>query len=286
MNNFGLGLVSGMHVTLNTADGFGIRMAIESYASVILSCGVRCRNCIVTFTSRLRRLGSFAFELSCSDPHTARSPHLGPVDEAPALDPDLARRLQDAFARGSGHGLLQLGAGEVGTALPPVFSYWRELGTRYVTALCTLPDAATDPSKAHVPAPPAGELEPLALAAPPMTGAEYLTARSSTLSGRRSTQLLPSSYRSREARSRTSSSAATPRGTWSAACTSISPKTARTSRLPSRFSPPTPPGFPPTPKPSIFRSVRPCANTRARRTRSACCHCSSPFSARPKSVPG
>ncbi len=101
---------------------------------------------------------------------------LGPVAEGPALDPSLARRLEDAFARGSGHGLLQLGASEVGTALPPVFSYWRELGTRYVTALCTLSDAATDPSRAHIPTPPPGELEPLALAAPPMTGAEYLTA--------------------------------------------------------------------------------------------------------------
>ena len=101
---------------------------------------------------------------------------LSSVVEGPALDPSLARRLQDAFARGSGHGLLQLGAGEVGTALPPVFSYWRELATRYVTALCTLSDAATDPSRAHVPAPPPGELEPLAMAAPAMTGAEYLTA--------------------------------------------------------------------------------------------------------------
>jgi non-specific serine/threonine protein kinase len=100
---------------------------------------------------------------------------LGPIVEGPALDTILARRLQDAFARGSGHGLLQLGAGEVGTVLPPVFSYWRELATRYVTALCTLSDAATDPSKAHVSTPPPGELEPLALAAPPMTGAEYLT---------------------------------------------------------------------------------------------------------------
>ena len=100
---------------------------------------------------------------------------LGRANEGPALDLGLARRLEDAFARGSGHGLLQLGAGEVGVALPPVLSYWRELGTRYVTALCTLPDAATDPSKAHVPVPPPGELEPLALASPPMTGAEYLT---------------------------------------------------------------------------------------------------------------
>ena len=100
---------------------------------------------------------------------------LGPVAEGPQLDPSLARRLQDAFARGSGHGLLQLGASEVGTALPPVFSYWRELAARYVTALCTLSDAATDPVKAHVPAPPPAELEPLALASPLMTGAEYLT---------------------------------------------------------------------------------------------------------------
>ena len=64
---------------------------------------------------------------------------LGRVEEGPAMEPNLARRLEEAFARGSGHGLLQLGAGEVGTALPPVFSYWREFGARYVTALCTHP---------------------------------------------------------------------------------------------------------------------------------------------------
>ena len=96
--------------------------------------------------------------------------------DGPTLDPELAERLLSAFARGSGHGLLQLGAGEVGTALPPVLSYWRELGTRYVTALCTLPDAGQHGAKVHVPAPPEEELEPLASAAPPMTGAEYLTA--------------------------------------------------------------------------------------------------------------
>jgi non-specific serine/threonine protein kinase len=100
---------------------------------------------------------------------------LGQVDEGPSLDLGLVQRLKDAFARGSGHGLLQLGAGEVGVVLPSVFSYWRELGTRYVTALCTLPDLATNPSKPHLPAPPPGELDPLALASPPMTGAEYLT---------------------------------------------------------------------------------------------------------------
>ena len=85
---------------------------------------------------------------------------LGQVSDAPTLDPALAQRLQDAFGRGSGHGLLQLGASEVGTALPPVFSYWREFGVRYVTALCTRFDAEAPPSKVRVPSPPNEELEP------------------------------------------------------------------------------------------------------------------------------
>lgn len=96
--------------------------------------------------------------------------------DAPALEPELAQRLQDAFVRGSGHGLLQLGASEVGVALPPVFSYWREFAARYVTALCTLPDDGARSTKTHAPSPPDAELAWLALAAPPMTGAEYLTA--------------------------------------------------------------------------------------------------------------
>jgi non-specific serine/threonine protein kinase len=95
--------------------------------------------------------------------------------DASALEPELAQRLQDAFVRGSGHGLLQLGASEVGVALPPVFSYWREFGARYVTAICTLPEGGARSIKRHIPSPPDAELAWLALAAPPMTGAEYLT---------------------------------------------------------------------------------------------------------------
>ena len=53
---------------------------------------------------------------------------LVPADDAPALAPELRRRLDEAFDRGAGHGLLQLGAGEVGTVLPAVLGYWRELG--------------------------------------------------------------------------------------------------------------------------------------------------------------
>jgi hypothetical protein len=99
-----------------------------------------------------------------------------------APDPTLADRLAHAFNRGSGHGLLFLGAGEAGTAtLPPDQAYWREFGARYITALCHLgADGKTDEAKTRnrepVAPPPTDELERLALAAPPMTGAEYLTA--------------------------------------------------------------------------------------------------------------
>src|SRR5713101_277441 len=98
------------------------------------------------------------------------------VADAPFLDPELAQRLRDAFGRGTGHGLLQLGADEVGTALPPVFSYWREFGAGYVTALCTQADTDVPLQKARIPAPPLTELSRLVMAVPPMTGAEYLTA--------------------------------------------------------------------------------------------------------------
>src|SRR5713226_2642747 len=101
---------------------------------------------------------------------------LVPAPDAPYLDPELSRRLLDAFERGSGHGLLQLGADEAGTALPPVFSYWREFGAWYVTTLCTLPDTEAPRQKVRVPTPPGAELDRLVSAAPPMTGAEYLTA--------------------------------------------------------------------------------------------------------------
>jgi hypothetical protein len=96
--------------------------------------------------------------------------------EALALEPEQGLRLEKAFARGSGHGLLWLGASEVGTALPPVLSYWRELGVRYVTALCALPGIGEGEAKPPVPIPGGGEFDTIAAAVPPMIGAEYLTA--------------------------------------------------------------------------------------------------------------
>jgi hypothetical protein len=103
-----------------------------------------------------------------------------PVDDAPGLDDAMAARLGEAFARGSGDGLLRLGAGEVGQALPPVFVSWRDFASRYVAALCIhaasaeggQADASVPP---EVPTPDEAELASLVLTAPMMPGAEYLT---------------------------------------------------------------------------------------------------------------
>ncbi|MHB8382663.1 MAG: DEAD/DEAH box helicase [Candidatus Binataceae bacterium] len=95
--------------------------------------------------------------------------------EVASLEPDLGSRLEKAFATGPGHGLLCLGADEVGAVLPPVLSYWREFGGRYVTTLCALAGIGESRIKPPVPAPANGELEEMVFAAPPMTGAEYLT---------------------------------------------------------------------------------------------------------------
>ena len=85
---------------------------------------------------------------------------LAPLADAPALEPALARRMQSAFARGAGHGLLWLGAAEVATALPPALSYFRELGRRHVTAICARPDV--EERSSEIPAPDPAELEQLA----------------------------------------------------------------------------------------------------------------------------
>src|SRR5437868_15536697 len=94
--------------------------------------------------------------------------------DAPALEAAQGARLEQAFARGAGHGLLALGADEVGTVLPAVFSYWRDLGARYVSALCSLSDVGESRSKPPVPIPADYDLDKMAAAAPPMTGAEYV----------------------------------------------------------------------------------------------------------------
>ena len=103
------------------------------------------------------------------------------AEDAPILDDMIAERLADAFARGTGHGLLRLGACEVGQVLSPAFAWWRDFAARYVGALCLLaPGAASDTSSSSVlpavPPPTDGEIATLVLTAPMMPGAEYLNA--------------------------------------------------------------------------------------------------------------
>ena len=97
-------------------------------------------------------------------------------EDAPVLDAEPAQRMEGAFTRGSGHGLLALGADEIGVALPPAFSFWREFAALYLTGVCTRPVDAAEPHRAHPPTPPKLELDQFVLAAPPMTGSEYLSA--------------------------------------------------------------------------------------------------------------
>ena len=80
-----------------------------------------------------------------------------------------------AFERGAGEGVLHLGAVEIGTELPPAFAYFRDLGHELVLRVSTHPELETLRERVRV-EPPQQRLEAMAAAAPPMTGAEYLTA--------------------------------------------------------------------------------------------------------------
>jgi superfamily II DNA or RNA helicase len=104
---------------------------------------------------------------------------LAPTDDARTLPANLQERLETAFELGAGHGLLELGIREVGTALPADFAYWRDFAGRYVTTLCTSAPPAGVAGRAAastIEAPPAEILTELAGAAPPMPGGEYLNA--------------------------------------------------------------------------------------------------------------
>jgi superfamily II DNA or RNA helicase len=99
--------------------------------------------------------------------HLAQDPGLPPLPVA------LHQRLAAAFAVGGGHGLLQLGAAEVGTALPAALAWWRDFAARYVAALCATPEDG----EIAIAAPEESLLDALIADAPPMTGTEYLSAQ-------------------------------------------------------------------------------------------------------------
>jgi len=97
--------------------------------------------------------------------------------EGSPLESRLAARLQESFGRGTGDGLVDLGAALVGTPLPPVFGFWRDFAARYFSAVCATPDSGGSQLPKRIPAPPPEVLESLVASLPPMTGAEYATTQ-------------------------------------------------------------------------------------------------------------
>ena len=109
---------------------------------------------------------------------------LAASDDAPELEPALAERIRRAFARGAGHGLLQLGAAEVGTVLPPALRVSGASSARATSPRSARTRDGDDARARPFPRRPT-TWRALAAAAPPMPGAEYLTAERARLrSGR------------------------------------------------------------------------------------------------------
>jgi non-specific serine/threonine protein kinase len=93
------------------------------------------------------------------------------------LDGPRVALIAAAFDRGVGAGVLHLGAVEVGTSLPAPFAYFRAMGHEIMTRLCAL--AALEDARECVEVESDSErLQAMARAAPPFTGAEYVTETS------------------------------------------------------------------------------------------------------------
>ena len=107
-------------------------------------------------------------------PHGAL--RLDVADDESGVDRALADRLQASFGRGAGHGLLQLGIGEVGAVLPPALAWWRDFAARFVADLCALGEEGERSAASGPAAPSPAELADLIDQAPPMRGGEYLRA--------------------------------------------------------------------------------------------------------------
>jgi len=93
--------------------------------------------------------------------------------DADLPDKAAVARVGAAFERGSGHGLLHLGAVELTTELPSSLAFGRELAHLFMTRLCAVPDLAGQWAHADIPV-SSEELAQLAAGIPPMIGAEYL----------------------------------------------------------------------------------------------------------------
>ena len=84
-------------------------------------------------------------------------------------------RICKAFERSGAHGLLQLGAVELGASLLPGLAFGREFAHLFMVRLIAVAGLTEQWATVVMPAPRA-DLENLVEAAPPMTGADYLNA--------------------------------------------------------------------------------------------------------------
>ena len=84
-------------------------------------------------------------------------------------------RLLAAFARGPGHGLLDLGTTELDAPLSPPVAFLREIGRAFATRLRATPDLEERRGDVEVDC-PADERARLLEGVPPMPGAEYIDA--------------------------------------------------------------------------------------------------------------
>ena len=101
--------------------------------------------------------------------------HLDVSTDPGQLTPAIAARIRKAFEHGGTHGLLHLGATELGSALSPSLAFGREFAHLFMARLCAVPDLIDQWANVQI-MPPRAELEQLAARVPPMTGAEYLDA--------------------------------------------------------------------------------------------------------------
>ncbi|RLA40588.1 MAG: hypothetical protein DRR06_17240, partial [Gammaproteobacteria bacterium] len=84
-------------------------------------------------------------------------------------------RIARAFSRHTGEGLFTLAASKEDADLAPTFVYWRDFAGKYLSERCLL--APTDPGRIDLLEPLCvADTMPLLLSAPPMRGAEYLSA--------------------------------------------------------------------------------------------------------------
>jgi len=83
--------------------------------------------------------------LTPASPTIALSPH-GALYLLPAQPAaPVSARIQAAFAKGRGDGLMQLGLSELDSELPPDLAYWRDFARLYFSRLCALPGPALGP---------------------------------------------------------------------------------------------------------------------------------------------